>query len=555
MAPLPAPLRAAVSVVGVILSLAIQASCVSSARDSVASGAPVWLEPAPAAAMAQPAVFRWTPIAGADRYRLRVGTAPGTDDVLNIQGISGSASSYPASGELPALKVLYARVSAHVAGEWRHAEVRFTADRIAAEWIYPAAGSPAVEPGRRFEWTPVPNASAYRVTIGTAPGLADVLDRTLSGSTWLDVAGLPLGRRLLARVSTRVRDSWYSRDSDFAVRLGYGAAQPIHPRPGGTADAQKPFAWQAVPLAVGYRLRISPNRDGSALFDSGVVSVTRVFAPALPADRTLSATLSTVYADRTLERSFEFRAGPGVPDERRRVEAAFAATVDVGAMSGPLGAWPRTPLAEVVSQHGVTGPGCVELALTLLRALEQQRTGLAARLFNTCLLGNHYDCHTLVELELPSSGRWMLLDPTFAVTARLRGGDWATAREISNAVRREDWASIQFVPLADQSMSSLRAYYIDYPLLFVSPFGQERPYADGGPSILRYYERVQVPVRQEGAYAIRCRNTSEANVVLDGRPTVVTCQGRDALSEVHSASLVEVPGQGADVYRLRRSVF
>ncbi len=101
------------------------------------------------------------------------------------------------------------------------------------------------------------NASAYRVTIGTAPGLTDVLDRTLSGSTRLDVAGLPRGRRLLARVSTQIRGSWHSRDSDFAVRLGYGAAQPIHPRPGGTADARRPFAWQTVPLAVGYRLRIA----------------------------------------------------------------------------------------------------------------------------------------------------------------------------------------------------------------------------------------------------------------------------------------------------------
>ncbi len=285
------------------------------------------------------------------------------------------------------------------------------------------------------------------------------------------------------------------------------------------------------------------------------MSVTRVFAPALPADRTLSATLSTVYADRTLERSFEFRAGPGAPDERRRVEAALAATVDVRAMAGPLGAWPRTPLAEVVGQQGVTGPGCVELALTLVRVLEQQRTGLAARPFNTCLLGNSYDCHTLVELELPSSGRWMLLDPTFAVTARRRGGEWATAREISNAVRREDWTSIRFVPLAEASLAWLRAYYIDYPLLYVSPFGEERPHPNGGPSILRYYERVPVPVKQQGAYAIRCRNSSAAEVVLDGRPTVVTCQGRDALSETRSASSIEVPDDDADVYRLRRSVF
>jgi hypothetical protein len=549
-----ASLKDALPVAGV-LAVAIQVSCEVSARDGSRSGEPLWLEPSPitAATLPQPAVFRWTPVAGADAYRLRVGSAAGTDDVLNVQGISGSASDYRHSGELPALTPLYARVSAHVGGEWRHEEVRFTADRVAAEWLYPISGSPIVEPGRPFEWAPITAASAYRVTIGTAPDLADLVDRTVAGTSRLEVAGLPHHRRLFARVSTEVRGRWYSRDSDFAVNLGYKAAEPLHPRPGAIADARRPFAWQPVPLAVGYRLRI--GRSGSTLFDSGLVGVPRLFVPALPAGRPLQATLSTVYADRTIERSFEFQPGRDVPDERRRVEAALAATADVRAMAGPRGAWPRTPLADVVAQQHTTGPGCVELALALVRALEQQRTGLAARLLNTCLLGNHSDCHTLVELQLPSSGRWMLLDPTFAVTARGRGGEWATADEVSRAVRREDWTSIRFVPLADQSLSWLRAYYIDYPLLFVSPFGQERPHPRGGPSILRYYERVPLPVKAEGSYAIRCRGASTAQVMLDGRRDLVTCQGDDALSEIRFASSLDVAAGTADVYRLRRSVF
>ena len=535
------------------LGAVISAGCAARAHDG---DDPVWIEPLAAPAVAaQPIVFRWAAVPGADGYRLRVGTRPGAHDLLDVQGISRTTTTHRA-GELPALQALYARISARTDGTWRHSEIQFRADRVAAEWIYPAPGSPVVEPGQAFEWTPIPRASAYRVSLGTAPGLADVLDRTVTGSTRLDVAGLPRGRRLVARLSTRVQDRWYSRDSDFAVELGYRAAQPTEPRPAGIADAHRPFEWQPVPLATGYRLRIGPARGSATLFDSGVLGVTRTFVADLPPGRNLFATLTTVYADRTLDHEFEFRAGQGAPDEKQLVEAALAATLDVRAMAGPRGAWPRTPLAEMVVQQRVSGPGCVELALVLLRALEQQRSGLPARLFSTCLLGNLHDCHTLVELYLPHSDRWMLLDPTFAVTARRVGGDWATARDISGAVRREDWTGITFVPLEDASFSRLHAYYIDYPLLFVSPFGQGQPHPDGGPTILRYYEEVPLPVRVKGHYAIRCRSSSEAEIVLDGRPALITCQGPDALSEIRVASSIEESDASrVRVYKPRRFVF
>lgn len=538
------------------LALAVQASCLVGAREGGGSGEPVWLAPAPGSgALPQPAVLRWAPVPEADGYRLRIGSTQGADDLLNVKGIPATATSHRVPAELPALKPLYARISAHRDGVWRHAEARFSADRVAAEWLYPTPGSALVEPGHAFEWTAVRRAREYRVTIGTAPFLADVLDRTVSGRTQLEVGELPLGRRLIARVSTRVEGEWYTRDSDFALRLGYRAAPLVHPLPGNSADARRPFEWQPVPLASGYRLRIGPRRGSASLYDSGVVSTSRTFVPALPAGRTLFATLTTAYADRSIEHPFEFRTTAGTPDESRIVEAALATTVEVRAMAGFRGAWPRTLLDAVVKRQQVTGPGCVELAMALIEALQQQRNPLPARFLNTCLLGNRYDCHTLVELQLPRSDRWMLLDPTFAVTARRRSGEWATASDVSDAVRREDWAGIRFVPLAENSLSLLRAYYIDYPLLFVSPFGQEPPHPDGGPAILRYYEEVPLPVRQGGGYAIRCQGGSEATVVIDGRPTEFRCQGRDGLSEIRSAPSIAKLDSAIQVYRPRRFVF
>jgi hypothetical protein len=549
-------LLTALSAAAATLAIAAQASCVASARQRAGSEEPAWLEPAASAVVAQPAVFRWAAVPGADRYRLRVGSAPGADDLLNVQGIPATSTSYRFPGELPALKPLYARVSALRDGTWRHAEVQFAADHVAAEWVYPLPGSAEVMPGRAFAWTPVAGSTGYRVEIGTAPGLSDVLDRTLQGPTSLAVADLPRGRRLVARLSTHVQDGWYARDNVFAVALGYRGAEPLHPRPGGMASPGRPFTWQPVPLATGYRLRIGATPGSSALFDSGVLGVSTTFVPELPTERTLFATLTTAFTDRTLERAFEFRAEPGTTDENGFVEAALAATVEVREMFGARGAWPNTLLDAVVKEQRVAGAGCVELARALLCALAQQRNGLQARLLNTCLLGNYYDCHTLVELHLPRSDRWMLLDPTFAVTARRDDGGWATAADISQAVRQEHWTGISFVPLSAESLGWLHGYYIDYPLLFVSPFGEDRPHADGGPPILRYYERVPLPLHKPGAYAVRCSSTTtETEVRLDGHAAVLTCQGRDALSEIRSASSIEAPDNTVEVYRPRRFLF
>jgi hypothetical protein len=221
--------------VALAITGAVGAALISAGRYAATGGEraltdPVWLEPAPSPAIApQPLVFRWTAILQADRYRLRVGTAPGRGDILRIGGLR--ETSYEA-GELPGDRPLYARVSACSGGRWHHAYRCFTLERTAAEWVYPKPGSPVVEVGRPFEWTSPPAASEYRLVVGASPGLADIFDRALGKQTRVDVPNLAAGRPLFARLFTRVRGRWYSRDSDFAVELGYRAARLTHPRPG-----------------------------------------------------------------------------------------------------------------------------------------------------------------------------------------------------------------------------------------------------------------------------------------------------------------------------------
>ena len=136
---------------------------------------------------------------------------------------------------------------------------------VAGEWIHPVPGSPEAEAGRAFEWTPVPGASEYRLVIGTGPVSTDLLDRIVGKRTRVKVEDLPVGRRLFARVYTRTRDTWYWRDADFAIRLGYRGASPIHPQPGGIAESLSavPVAARAPRHRLSAPHRIEPRRLGA----------------------------------------------------------------------------------------------------------------------------------------------------------------------------------------------------------------------------------------------------------------------------------------------------
>ena len=376
-APLPAPLRAALSVVAAGFSLAIQASCVGNSRDGVASGGPIWLEPVPAPRRRSPSRLCFG--GGPSRERTATGCAsaprPVRTTCSNIQGISASATSHPAASELPALKALYARVSAHVAGEWRHAEVRFTADRIAAEWVYPAASSP----GRRAGPAVRMDSGAQRERLsghdrdGPRPrGCArpDSVGQH-SARRRRAAAGPPLGRPNLDSGPGRLvlaRQRFRG-----AARLWRCAADPsptwrYRRRAGG------PSRGRQCPSPSAHRLRISPNRDGSTLFDSGVVSVTRMSragAAGRPHAVCDAQHLSTPTARSSAPSSS--RQARARRTSARRIEAAFAATVDVHAMAGPLGALCPHAARRRGEPAGRGGPG-----LRRVRAHTGARAGAAA---------------------------------------------------------------------------------------------------------------------------------------------------------------------------------
>jgi hypothetical protein len=505
----------------------------------------------------QPVVFEWTRVSGADAYLLKVGTEPGRGNLVRSGKIHDTRYVVD---ELPGGRSLHARVSARRGSGWKHADLAFVASPLAAEWVHPRPGSADASLRLGIEWTPVPGAEEYTIGIGREPRRFDLVNVSVGKRTMWRASGVPVGRRLFGSIGTRIGGTWRYRDADFAFELGYQPAAPIHPAPNGTADGSRPFVWSAHPLASGYRLRIGSAEGRFDLYDSGPIGVPERFVAGLPPGRSLFATLTTLFADRAVDTRFAFRSGVGSPAERDAVRAALALTGAIRQMAGYDAAWPRTILDQAVRDAGAAGPGCSDYAVALVRSLKDQNNPLPARATHSCLLANSFDCHSLVELLLPSRGTWMILDPTFGIAVRRRSdGGWASASDLSKAARDGDWKAVSYVALANGSLALLRSYYIDYPLLFVSPLRSEHPTEGPGPSILRYYSEVPLPVREDhGSYAVRCPDGEPAHLLVDGRLVTFECSGRDRLSPVREASSVESPGglpTRARLYRLRRFVF
>jgi hypothetical protein len=154
---------------------------------------------------AQP--FQWTTVSGADAYILHIGTAPNTWNVLAAGLLT--QPSYLVVTTLPTDVTLYVRVGSRVGGIWRYsASIPFTALRMTATLIYPAANATGVVTTQAFTWTGVPGADAYILHIGTAPNTWNVLAAgLLTDPSHLVTVGLP-GGTLYARVGARVGGVW-----------------------------------------------------------------------------------------------------------------------------------------------------------------------------------------------------------------------------------------------------------------------------------------------------------------------------------------------------------
>ena len=171
-----------------------------------------------------------------------------------------------------------------------------------ATFVQPKDLAEEVELPIEFRWTPVENAQAYYLYVGTSEGSKDLVNSGEIPGTTFTVPYLPPRRTLHARISTKLQDgSWVSEDVKFKA-AGKPAAAFLHPVEGAVnLNLNEPYRWTEAVGAQAYTLTVGTKRGAKDLLDTGEIHETSYVGPLLPPGRMLYARISTKRADGSWE--------------------------------------------------------------------------------------------------------------------------------------------------------------------------------------------------------------------------------------------------------------
>jgi len=450
------------------------------------------------------------------------------------------------------------------------------ADQTHAYFTAPSFGQLNVGTRATFQWTAVTGAIGYQLQVGTTSGGSEIFDTGPTTALSADVSGLPPSGIVFARVRGLVANSdakpaagRWPLGSGIAFRTDGGivGADFAQPAAGEYASPDQPIIWTLDPTALGYRLRVGTMPGSGDIDESGQINVdrrlvtypSRLVAPG----STVFATLETIYRTGIATRHLQFGAPSGTPSTADRIAVARTLAAEIRGSANLDNEPVEGTLLEKVTDLTLAGNvTCTEFTKALMQALTEASVRLPARSLAACFNPNFFDCHELVEILEPETGRWQTLDPTFGMVALRADGIAATAEEISAAARAQNWGAISYRLLTPAGDAYARAYYLDYPLLFLDLFNLERtafltpavtqlsPFlADAGLSVQNVW----------GPYAFECAaGVSQVTVQQDGSTQVYGCTAGSGLSQIVLASTMSgLPGDQslARIWRLRRAVF
>jgi hypothetical protein len=286
--------------------------------------------------------LQWTSSPKAEAYYLYVGTAPGTDNVVNTGEIQGT--SYTVTTPLPAGVVLWARIWTLLGGIWVYAaDVNFTVSPVAA-LLYPVNGQQNVNTFSQFTWAPGINVQAYYLYVGTSPGAEDLVNTGEIQATSWSVPPLPVGQTLYARIWTKVNGVWsHPDDVSFtaALRFGYPALRSVD------IDPTLAFSWSEASGGNGtYDLSIGSSPGGNDIYENAAIQSNSFTLPAsaLPSGSVLYARILETPADGIQRRADTVFTVSGTPVAAATMVYPSDGTTNADA-SQPF-QWTATDLAQ-----------------------------------------------------------------------------------------------------------------------------------------------------------------------------------------------------------------
>jgi hypothetical protein len=255
------------------------------------SVAPTLLEPAAGTDVAMQPRFRWTPVDGAQKYRVQVSTDPQFGDLLD--DVVTAATAYTSQTPYPADTALYWRVRAE-----QHQTLQGAAERVELRWSstgsfrrrlpVPVPAGDNATAGELipvFTWTPVPGAISYDLHVDEADG--DTGDFNVKSTAFAPTKFYGTGifrykvRANFATRSGKVASAYFPSQSFTRI-----ISPPPSPRMTRT-KTRLGFGWGPAAAAAKYRVEVSTTDSFTRLVDS-VTTDNTSWAPELgkPAYRT-----------------------------------------------------------------------------------------------------------------------------------------------------------------------------------------------------------------------------------------------------------------------------
>ncbi len=229
------------------------------------------------------ATIHWEPVTGVPAYLISIGTTPGGTEIVNEVGV-GSDTSYTPPLGLPSNTQVYVTITLFFfegITPIRCSSESFTTELITTPppctmMRIPVDGATNVNIGTNISWDNAPTATGYRLSLGTGPGLGDILSNQDLGNVlfYNPPADLPT----LTTIYVRIRPYNANGDAISCLEQSFttgdvatlpGCTSLINPANGAINVPLTPnLEWTNVAEATGYRVTIGSSPFSAEVLDN-----------------------------------------------------------------------------------------------------------------------------------------------------------------------------------------------------------------------------------------------------------------------------------------------
>lgn len=244
------------------------------------------------------ATISWNAVEGVTGYIISFGTTPGGGEIINNQPVGSSTSFTPPLG-LPDDTQIYVTITLFF---FNLSDIECPSETFRTEDITappnctllsnPLDAAIDINVATSISWNYEYGATEYIVTIGTAPGLGDIVNNLDVGNTltYNPVNDFPLDTEIFVQITPYNENGSISSCTEESFTTGMLQTLPdcttlITPQNGDINVGLTPLLeWEAVPGATGYRVFIGTTPFDNDILNGGIFFTNSTFVINLEAN-------------------------------------------------------------------------------------------------------------------------------------------------------------------------------------------------------------------------------------------------------------------------------